>query len=404
MVERRRGSAREGPTIVGTFVAFATVFLDRLAPLYVVGQIAGDFGVPASVQGTLALAIGLGWAASMAVAWWTSGRWDDRRRMLLAVFAAAVVDGVSVLAPSWAVFVLLRGIGGVLAGSSSPVATALTFAAAPEHRRGLDFGIVQSASRVGGSLVSPVVVTAVAVAFGWRAGLLVPVVLMVVGAATLMLVVPPRPPPEAVGSAHAAARLHYRRGGRRNVAVSTLGSIALLGWLVIVSQGGVPLLEGWLGLGTAAAGRVLGWFGLGAAVGALSVPLLSDRFGRRTTLIGATTTGAVAGAAIAALATFEVGSVAVATVLLTAGGLAMGGLPMVIALIPAEAVTSGDVGRAVAVPIIGAEVLGSAALPAVAFALAPAIGLPTVVGFAAALLAIVAAISPLLTAPGRQNG
>ena len=59
-------------------------------------------------------------------------------------------------------------------------------------------------------------------------------------------------------------------------------------------------------------------------------------------------------------------------------GSAMGGLPLCISIMPAETVASGDVGRAVAVPIAGGEVVGSAALPALAAWAATALGRPVV--------------------------
>jgi hypothetical protein len=79
----------------------------------------------------------------------------------------------------------------------------------------------------------------------------------------------------------------------------------------------------------------------------------------------------------------------------------MGGLPLVISIIPAEAVASGDVGRAVTVPVIGAEALGGAVLPAVALAASGWVGMSAVLGILAALLLLVAALSLALRPPPR---
>lgn len=70
---------RETPTIAGAFLAYGAVFFDRLAPLYLVALIADDLPISREGQGTLALSIGLGWAGSVALARWASGRWAARR-------------------------------------------------------------------------------------------------------------------------------------------------------------------------------------------------------------------------------------------------------------------------------------------------------------------------------------
>ena len=93
------------------------------------------------------------------------------------------------------------------------------------------------------------------------------------------------------------------------------------------------------------------------------------------------------------------GGLLTAAVLITFSGVAMGGLPLVISIIPAEAVASGDVGRALAAPIIGAEILGGALLPAVALASAGWVGAPAILGVAAGLLLLVAASSFALRTP-----
>lgn len=152
-------------------------------------------------------------------------------------------------------------------------------------------------------------------------------------------------------------------------------------------------------VGTSGAGRILSAFGVGAAVAALTIPLSSDRFGKGRALLLASVTGVVVGGTIAVLTAWGIGTVLVAVVLVTLAGVAMGGLPLVISLIPAEAVRRGDVGRALSAPIVAAEIVGGALLPLGAFALASVVGLPTVIGGAAGLLGVLAAASRFLRPP-----
>lgn len=79
-------------------------------------------------------------------------------------------------------------------------------------------------------------------------------------------------------------------------------------------------------------------------------------------------------------------------------GVAMGGLPLAISIIPAEAIASGDVGRTLTAPIIGAEFLGGAVLPALALEAVGRVGSAAVLG-AAAVLLLFAAPSSLALRP-----
>jgi MFS family permease len=388
---------RETPTIAGAFLAYGALFFDRLAPLYLVALIVDDLPVSREGQGTLALSIGLGWAGSMALARWASGRWGNRRRILVAAAGVALLGAASAAVSSWSVFVVLRGLGGLFAGTAAPAVTALSFAAAPVHRRGFDLGVVQSSTRLLGSLVSPVVVTAVAAAVDWRVALLASSGFVVVGAIALVMLVPADPPPRDNAVAAAIPVLHP--GGRRNIVVCTASSVALIMWLIVVSQSAGPLLQVWLDLGVAEAGRLLSLFGVGAWLATLVVPLASDRIGRRMALAVSSLVGGVAGLGVAIAANRSAGGLLTAAVLITFSGVAMGGLPLVISIIPAEAVASGDVGRALAAPIIGAEILGGAVLPAVALATAGWVGAPAILGVAAGLLLLVAASSFALRSP-----
>lgn len=405
--DRRRGEAGapgEARTVAGAFLVYGGLFVDRLAPLYLLVPIAEELDAPAAALGTVALAVGLGWAGSMVLARAASGRWDDRRRILAGACLSAACSVVSAAAGAWVVFVVLRGLGGLVAGSAAPPVTSLVFAAVPPQRRGRGIGIVQSSTRIGGNLLAPVVVTGAGVAWGWRPALLVAAAISLMGAVLLAVLVRHAPAPARRPRRAPPPPLGLHPGGRRDIAVSAVAAVLLLGFLFTLSQSGVPLLRGWLAVSADTAGRLLGLFGIGAAAAALGVPLISDRVGRRAALAGASVLGGVAGigfafaaGASAALPTAVVGA------LLLVAGTGMGGLALVISLIPAEAVASGDVGRALAVPIVAAEVLGAATVPAVAGAVGARVGLAEVVGGASCGLLLVAALSALLRPRSRAG-
>lgn len=393
-------ASREATTVGGAFVVYGSIFFDRLAPLYLVGLIAGDLGVPSAWEGTLALLIGLGWAAAMPLVRATSGQVSDRTRILVAAGLAGAISLGSAAAGGWVVFVLLRGLVGVCAASGAPAVTSLVFSAAPEHRRGLDLGMVQSSTRIVGSLVAPVVVTAVAAAAGWRAGIATSGALLLFGAVVLALAVPRHRGRSGGTVLRPGGVFAYHPGGRRNVVLSTLGCGLLLSWLTVWSQSSVPLVADWLSVASDTAGRYVGLFGVGAGAAALGLPILSDRIGRRSALAWAGALGGTGGLVLGGFAAASVvPPVAVVAAALVMAGSAMGGLPLVISIVPAEAVASGDVGRALTGPIAGGELLGSAALPALAAGASVTFGRPVVLMMAAAgvigLVVVAAMLRPL---------
>jgi MFS transporter, ACS family, hexuronate transporter len=387
---------REVLTVAGGFLYYGAVFFDRLAPLYIVGFVAHDLGVPSGAEGTLALVIGVCWAAAMPFVRRMSGRWNDRHRILVAGTVASAFHLASATAGGWAPLLVLRGLGGFASATSSPAVTAIVFAAAEPHRRGFDLGLVQSATRVLGSLVSPAAVTAVTVIGGWRAGVVTSALVLLVATVFFWLIVP-SPARQTRQQRLQTAEFTLKDGGARNIALCTLSCVLLLSWLMIWSQSAVQVAQDWLAINADAAGRLAGLFGLGASTTAIAVPTASDRIGRRLALALAAVVGGFGGLAIGLFAAYGVvppQPIVIATLVLS--GVALGALPLVISIIPAEAVASGDVGRSLLWPIATGEVIGAAALPAVAAAAAVPFGRSTVVAATAVGVLALAPISRLL--------
>jgi MFS family permease len=385
----------------GAFLTYGSIFFDRLAPLYLVALIARDLGVPSAAQGTLALLIGVGWAVAMPIVRAASGRFDDRTRIAVGVVGTAMFGLASAAAPTWVWFVVLRGLGGIFAGSGSPVFTSLVYSIAPPRRRGLDLGLVQSSTRVIGSMAAPVVVTAVAVAHGWREAMVVSSLVLLATLAVFFVAVPAsrrRP-----GSHVSREPFAWHPGGRRNMVLCTLGCVILIAWLMIWSQSSVTLVADWLVVCADEAGRRVGLFGIGAGLAAMLLPIASDGIGRRAAMAVGALLGGGSSLAVGVMAGVDVvppGWVVGAAILLA--GVAMGILPFTISLVPAESVATGDRARALVIPISAGEILGGALLPVVAAVLAVPFGHAAVVGACGAALLGLLVVSLLLRPVGDQ--
>lgn len=384
---------REPQTIFAGSLAWGALFLDRFAPLFILLTVAEALGGgSAAATAALALTTGFAWAASMALARITSGRWSPRRRLLVAMFASVLLSTASLLCGTWGPFVALRGLSSLAAGSAAPAITALAFTAAPAHRRGLDLGIVQSSTRLLGSLVGPTVVTAVLVYAGWRAALSVSAAVVFIAALTVLRLVPAAARP-AADAVERSPSYGLKAGGARNIVLCVVIASVLVSWLTIMSQLGVPFLASWLDIGEARAGRLLSMYGLGGWVAALAIPAASDRLGRRVALVLASLVGCLGGLALALPALSGAGGAATvyAAVMMALSGVAMGGLPLVVSIIPSEAVSWGDVGQALVGPVVGAEIVGAAIIPSLALIWAARLGAPAVIALGASLLLLTAA-------------
>lgn len=381
--------APRGGAVLAAASVWGTVFFDRFAPIYLTDRIAQELGAPTSAEGLLPLLIGLGFAGSSLLGIFLIERIATHRIHFAAVtIAASAVSLASVASASWFTFSALRGVSGLIAGAAAPAITGVVYHSVPARQRGRDLGIVQSSTRLFGSLLCPVVIAVAAAAAGWRAGLIA----SSLGVALAGLFCLVAAPPDTGGNERRPRSGESRipKAAYFPIAVSAVVAASVLGWLVTFSQGALRLLQQWLDVGLERAGALTAVFGIGAFLAAISLPAASDRFGRARTLLAATLVGATGGLTVALLAEAAMGGPILAVALLLVAGLAMGSMPLVISVIPAEAVEGGPIARALMVPIITAEVVGGALIPAGASLVTGATGsVAWSVGVVAAGLALV---------------
>lgn len=383
-------------TVAAGFLLYGALFTDRLAPLFLADRIGAAFEVDASALGLLPFAIALGWLLGLAAGRLVGRRISLQQRLWVGALVTATAGMASLLAPNFALFLLLRLLGGIGANITSPALIALVVRASPPHRRGIALGTVMSSTRIAGSFAAPIALTAIVAQAGWQPALAVATGTLLLAIGPVVLLVP-----RHVGSAEAPAKSLppvYREEGPRILAIAGVLAMLTFLWLTLISQGSVPMLESWLGVDVTTAGRLLGWFGIGSTVAAIGVPLWSDR-SRAAAVGGSCLVAAVAGGylGIAVLLDWQPATVVVGLCFALAG-IGLGGLPLAISVLPADAVREGDVDRAIEVPIISAELVGGAILPAVAFAIVAQVGIaPVLLVVAAGFLALAAVGAPALS-------
>src|SRR5271170_6185947 len=174
MMRAMSSSRRYERTLVGIlFFTWGTVFLDRMAPLYLAPYFAREFHLGNAQIGTLASVLAIAWAASTFFLGALSDRVGRRPVLIPAVFAFSALSWVSGLAHSFHQLILIRALMGVAEGPTWSIMTALIEESSSARRRGRNIGLVVSAAALVGLAAAPVLTTQVASRWGWRSAFFV---------------------------------------------------------------------------------------------------------------------------------------------------------------------------------------------------------------------------------------
>ncbi len=285
--------------LLGTHMAGMGAFLT--VPVLAT-QISGEIGLPASLAGVHTALV---YAGALVSGPFTQGflaRFGGIRVCQVGLCVIAAGLGLAVIGTPWALLIsaLLAGVGH---GPITPAGSHLLYARTPAHRRSLIFGLKQTGVPAGAMLVAGLA-PLVALAFGWRGGVLAMALLSLALAVALQplraaLDADRSPQASAAPLADAARSMALLRSQPRiraltitacgfGVAQFCFGSFFVV-WQVQV-----------LGLGLAQAGLHLALAQGAGVVGRILWALCADRFGARPVLMGIGAMMVVAAAALAA--------------------------------------------------------------------------------------------------------
>ncbi len=389
--------------VVLFFFTWGTVFLQRMSVVYLAPFIAPDLHLRHSQVGLLASALALAWAASGLIFGAISDRVGRRPVLVPAVILFSVFSWLSGLVQSFSQLFLVRTVMGFAGGPTWSTMTATIEESSEPKRRGRDIGIVVSAAAFVGLALAPVLTTQIASRFGWRTAFFVagiPGILL--GIAIWKVMVDP-------GGAGSGAQHHAKPSlkdyfsllNHRNMWLCCLGAAGFMTWLFVMNVFAPLYITEVSGRSATLAGLVVGAGGLGAFMWGWIFPWVSDRAGRKPTLLFA--------ALLSALAplTYQVPFLAAhpwllgAAGFLTNGGQGIGALVLV--LVPTESVPAKLAGTAIGLATLVGELFGGALAPALAGAVADKYGLAAPLWIAAAGAIVVFLVSLFMheTAPAR---
>jgi len=358
------------------FFTWGTVFLDRMALLYLAPYFAPEFQLSSEQIGLLASVLAITWALSGFFFGALSDRYGRRKVLLPAVFAFSALSVLSGLARTFGELVIVRALMGVAEGPCWSVITALVEESSPAGRRGRNVGIVVSAAALVGLAVAPVLSTQVAARWGWRAAFFVagiPGILL--GLLLAKFVREPEGASSGEGPSHGihSVRDYLTVLRYRNVWLCALGAMGFMTWLFSENVFAPLYITQVAGQSGTTAGFLLGASGLGSFALALILPGLSDRIGRKPLLMGIALLSAVVPIALQIPSLYLHLWLLAGIIFLANGGQCMPALVLV--LVPTESVPARFAATAIGLVTLVGEVVGATVAPALAGRLAEQYGL-----------------------------
>ena len=402
-----RGGRYENVLLAVLFATFGFVFFDRLALNFLTPYFKDELGLNNAQIGLLGGIPALTWAIAGISVGYLSDRVDRRKPLLIgAVLTFTLFSALSGLVGGLASLLLFRALMGAAEGAVLPLSQPLMLHSSTPHRRGLNMGLVQGSSAgLLGGVLGPIVTVWIAESFGWRAAFYATVIPgLVMACLVLWLVrdlrvrhpatvaVDDEAVPEHAASGWGAVLRH------RNILICLAIAVFFLTWF-LTTQTFTPLyLVEVKGFGPGDVGFVLSGIGIAWVLWGALVPGISDRIGRKPTMIGFSAVAAVSPLAIMVI---DSPGLLFGALVLTYTGL--GCFTLFMATIPAETVPRAVMATALGLIMGVGEVVGGFVAPALAGQLSDVFGLGAAMLVSAGAAVVVALLSLALTetAPAR---
>jgi predicted MFS family arabinose efflux permease len=267
---------------------------------------------------------------------------------------------------------------GVAEGAVLPMSQSLTIEASQVHRRGLNMGLVQGSSAgLLGGIVAPPVVVLLAEHFGWRTALYVTIIPGLLIAAWIWKSVRERPPGSPLltsdgtwvePAGHKPSVMEVIK--QRNIWLCMLIATFYLTWFVLIITFAPTYMVSVKGYAPTTMANVMLFFGVAWVLWGAVTPAISDRLGRKPTLIVFTVL-----AALSPLAVVYVSNPVALAVLAVVTYTGLGCFTLFMATIPAETVSHGALATALGLVMGVGEIVGGFVAPIIAGAASDAWGL-----------------------------
>ncbi len=387
------------------FFTWGTVFLDRMSQLYLAPYFAPEFHLSDTQVGFLASVVAVTWAFSGLFFGAMSDRFGRRVILIPSVIIFSALSWLSGIAHSFEQLLLIRGLMGVAEGPCWAVINAINEESSSPSRRGRNVGLVVSAAALVGLFLAPILTTQIASRFGWRWAFFVtglPGILM----AFLIWKFVKEPVKRSAGIAsshgHVSLKAYLSILQFRNVWLCAFGAGAFLSWLFLQNVFAPLYITEVAHQAPTTAGFLLGAAGLGSFFVGLIFPALSDRLGRKPTLLFVAAISTILPIALCIPWLYGHLWLLAGILFFTQGGQAIAAMMMV--LIPAESVAPQFSATAIGLTALVGEIVGATIAPALGGAMAEKYSLAAPLLMAAGGTVLVFLVSLFIKEPEHQTG
>ena len=376
------------------FFTWGTVFLDRMSQLYLAPYFAPEFHLSSQQIGFLASVVSITWALSGLLFAALSDRFGRRVVLIPGVLLFSGLSWLSGVAHSFEQLLLIRALMGVAEGPCWAVINAITQESSAASRRGRNVGIVVSAGALVGLCAAPILTTQVASRWGWRWGFFVTGVPGMIMALLIWKFVREPKRIQGEGPEHGRPNLrgYFSILRFRNVWLCCVGAGGFISWLFLQNVFAPLYITEVMHQPGTTAGFLLGAAGLGSFFIGLTFPGLSDRWGRRPTLLFLALISTLLPIALYLPFLYLHLWLLAAILFVTQGGQAIAALIMV--LVPAESVPPQFSATAIGLATLVGEIIGATIAPALGGAMAEqfGLGMPLLMGAASTVVLFVVAL------------
>ena len=365
----------ENKLVALLFFTWGAVFLDRMSELYLAPYLVPEFHLTNAQVGLLASVLAITWAISSLVFGAISDRVGRRPILIPTVFVFSMLSWVSGMVHSYHQLLFVRALMGVAEGPAWCIMTALIEESSHASRRGRNVGLVVSAAALVGLAVAPVLTTQVAARWGWRSAFFVAGIPGIVMGLLLWKYVrePQSQLGETVHGRKIGLRDYFSVLAYRNIWLCCVGATGFMTWLFLQNVFAPLFITEVAHQSATTAGFLLGASGLGSFFLGFLLPALSDRIGRKPTLLLMAAMSTLVPIALLATPLYQYPWLLAAIVCTTNAG--QGIATLILVLVPTESVPQRLAATSIGVATLVGELIGATVAPVLGGTMAESHGL-----------------------------
>jgi len=406
MLHKKRSFFRyENGIVLMMFFTFGFVFMERLSIVFLFPFIAPDLQLTNAQIGLIVSVLAICWAVSGLVFSSYSDYIGSKRKILLpSTLLFSLLSFASGMVSNFWSMVVVRGLMGLSEGPVLPIAQSTVIAESTPKRRGFNSGFMQSSLGLVGATFTPIIVTYFATAYSWQGAFYlvgIPGLIMFFVLSKYMR--EPKKLAQEEGAPAASSKITKKDFvavyKNRNVLLCTLISCFFMTWLFVFTTFAPIYLTSVANYTAADMGLIMAAIGFGSFVWGFVCPAISDKLGRKPTLIIFCLIASLSPLVLAVVH----GSLPIMMLLGFFTAVGQGCFPLFMAIIPGESLPLPLVATAISVTQFAGEIVGGAVAPSLAGFAADAWSLeaPLWIAFGGALVSGITAFAIKETAPIR---